>query len=132
GICAAMRRLLFWEHAGGALWGNNFAIAAKLRSRDVMEKASTQSVLSEISQIKSDLHQDLRKRLRDVHEEMLLDSVFTALHLQPIPLAFNVSEERAKAASLWKWKQWDLNYHLLSADKLIHERDLQRRGWEKK
>ncbi|KAF2857553.1 hypothetical protein K470DRAFT_260723 [Piedraia hortae CBS 480.64] len=134
GIRAAMRQLLFWEHAGGALWGDNSAIAAELRSRGVMAKAPTQSVLSKISQIKSDLRQDLRKRLRDVH-------------LQPVPLAFNVSEEQAKAASLWKWKvsqcsasradfweQWDLSYHLLSADdkRLIFERDLQCHGWEKK
>ncbi|KAF2863353.1 hypothetical protein K470DRAFT_255041 [Piedraia hortae CBS 480.64] len=146
GICAAMRQLLFWKHARGALWGDNSAVAAELRSRGVMAKAPTQSVLSEISQIKSDLRQDLRKRLRDVHEETLLYSVFTALHLQPVPLAFNVSEEQAKAASLWKWKvsqcsasradleQWDLSYHLLSTDdkRLIFERDLQRHGWEKK
>ncbi|KAF2861133.1 hypothetical protein K470DRAFT_257283, partial [Piedraia hortae CBS 480.64] len=117
GIRAAMRPLLFWEHAWGALWGDKFAIAAELRSRGVMVKAPTQSVLSEIPQVKSDVRQDLRKRLRDVHEETL---------------------QRAKAASLWKLKvsqysasradsleQWDLNYHLLSADnkRLIFERD---------
>ncbi|KAF2858030.1 hypothetical protein K470DRAFT_260251 [Piedraia hortae CBS 480.64] len=105
GIRAAMRQLLFWEHAGGALWGDNSAIAAELRSRGVMAKAPTQSVLSEISQIKSDLRQDLRKRLRDAHEETLLYSVFTALRLQPLPLAFSG---------------------------LIFERDLQCHGWEKK
>ncbi|KAF2857109.1 hypothetical protein K470DRAFT_261104 [Piedraia hortae CBS 480.64] len=105
GICAAMRQLLFWKHARGALWGDNSAVAAELRSRGVMEKAPTQSVLTEISQIKSDLRQNLRKRLRD---------------------KWKVSQCFASRADFLK--QWDLNYHLL---RLIFKRDLQRHGWEK-